>query len=436
MSVLRIVAMLLVCLFGALPALAQESCGSRLFVSGYYSNVHVFDACTGGYLRNLDNSSRIAGAQAVRLGPDGYLYVVSEETSSILRYRNDTLDFVDTFVVAQVAPTGIAFDAQGRLYVAGYRSQSVLRYDRQGKFIDTVMPASAAGISGPDNGMSFGPDGLLYVPGYDSSSVVRVDTGSAQASVAIPARASGLFHTRGILPSRDGQSLFITGEGSGQVLRYRIASGEVTELARGLAKPTGIAYGTDGNLLVVDGTSVVRIDPATGAVLGTLVAPGSGGVSGPTYLAVIGKATTANPAVLGSQYWVVAETVMAGNVLDFTAAYSAVGTGFGDRMIPAEVQRTHWGTIRIEFHSCTRATLTWTSSGPGSGGFGNGGYPLERFYASEMTTRCEQQGFAAAEKSWVNGLWWGGIGRSGEGFFLDRRSDGYVFLGWFTYRSQ
>jgi sugar lactone lactonase YvrE len=419
----------------AQPALAQQPCASRLFLSGYASTVHVYDACSGAYLRDLDSRSRIVGAQAVKLGPDGLIYVVSEESSSILRYRNDTLDFVDVFAVAPIAPTGIAFDNQGRLYVAGYNSQSVQRFGRDGKFIDTAMPPRAAGVGGPDNGMTFGPDGLLYVPGYDSSNVVRYDIASGQASVAIPPRAAGLFHARGILPSRDGQWLFITGEGSGQVLRYQIASGAVSELTRGLGKPTGIAYGADDNLVVVSGSSVVRIDPATGALLGTLVPSGAGGVLGPTYVAVIPKAASVNPAVLGSQYWIVGEATLAGNVLEFPA-YTALGTNFGDRLVPAQVQRVNWGTIRIEFQSCTRAALSWASGGTGSGEFGNGGYQLERFWSSEMTARCEQQGFASADKSWVNGMWWGGASRSGEGFLLDRRSDGYTFLAWFTYRPQ
>jgi len=55
-----------------------QACASRLFVSGYFSTVHVYDACTGAYLRDLDTPTRIRGAQAVRLGPDGLIYVAME----------------------------------------------------------------------------------------------------------------------------------------------------------------------------------------------------------------------------------------------------------------------------------------------------------------------------------------------------------------------
>ncbi len=49
------------------------------------------------FLRQLDSGTRIRGAQAVKLGPDGLIYVTSEMSQQILRYRNDTLEFVDVF---------------------------------------------------------------------------------------------------------------------------------------------------------------------------------------------------------------------------------------------------------------------------------------------------------------------------------------------------
>jgi len=62
----------------SLPAAAVQSCGSRLFVSGWNSTVHVFDACTGQYLRDLDTRARLPGAMAVRLGPDGLIYATTD----------------------------------------------------------------------------------------------------------------------------------------------------------------------------------------------------------------------------------------------------------------------------------------------------------------------------------------------------------------------
>jgi WD40 repeat protein len=280
----------------ALPAAAQAPCPARLFVSGWFSTVHVFDACTGQYLRDLDTRSRLAGAMAVRLGPDGLLYAVAETTGVVQTYRNDTLDYVGPFAqVPGIGATGLVFDVAGIAYVDGYDSQDVKRFDRSGAPLGPAFPARASGLGGPDNGMTFGPDGNLYLPGWDSNNVVRWNPGTGETSVAVASRTAGLFHARGLLVSRDGQSMFITSEGSGTVLKWRLATGEVSVLASGLTQPTGIDYAMDGKLLVSNADAVVRIDPGTGQQLSTFIPNGTGGISGQVFLAVIPTATPSSP---------------------------------------------------------------------------------------------------------------------------------------------
>jgi streptogramin lyase len=280
------------------PAHAQSDCGHRLLVSGYFSTVHVFDACNGAYLRDLDSNTRIRGAQAVKLGSDGLLYVTSEISQQILRYRNDTLEFVDVFAtIPGIDPTGFAFAPNGEVYVAGFRTSEVRRLSAAGVPIDTPVPARAAGLNGPDNGITFGPDGNLYVPGYNSHSVIRHDPRTGANSVAVAARAQGLFNTRGLLADRGGTAMFVTGEGSGQLLRFELATGVVAVLARNLLSPTGIDYAPDGDLLILHGNLVARFDSVTGAAKGTLVALPST-VAGGTYLAVIAKPAPSKASVI------------------------------------------------------------------------------------------------------------------------------------------
>jgi hypothetical protein len=289
----------------ALPAAAQAPCPARLFVSGWQSTVHVFDACTGQYLRDLDTRARLAGAMAVRLGPDGLLYAVAETGGVIQKYRNDTLEYVGPFVqVPGIGATGLVFDAAGIAYVDGYASDDVKRFDRAGAALAPAFPANASGLNGPDNGMTFGPDGNLYIPGWDSNNVVRWNPGTGETTVAVAARTAGLFHTRGLLVSRDGQFIFITSEGSGTVLKWRLATGEVSVLATGLTQPTGIDYGLDGKLLVSSADSVVRIDPETGQQLSVFIPNGTGGISAQVFLAVIPAPTPSIPVTaktLGSR---------------------------------------------------------------------------------------------------------------------------------------
>lgn len=430
----RLAALLLALL--STGALAQ-ACGSRLFVSGFNSTVHVFDACTGAYVRDLDlRTPRLRGAMAVRLGPDGFLYVVAEGTGAVHKYRNDTLEFVSTFAsVPNVGATGLAFDAAGIAHVAGYNTNIVYRFDRDGGVLTQAFSPVNTGLRGPDNGMTFGPDGNLYIPGYDSNNVVRWNPATGQASIAIPAAGSHLSKTRGLLWSRDGQSMFITSEGSGAVLRWNPSSGAVSEVAAGLTEPRGIDYAPDGKLLVSNGDAIVRIDPDTGANLGTFIAQRDD-VRAVVFLAVIAKpqAVAVDTAQIGSQFWVVGDGVFNGRVLEFDAL-SATGTSFGPTLAFSELAFKRWGRIRIELLSCSQARFSYDSTGPDSAGFGAGGYDIVRFLENEDTARCRMRTIDDADRAWVSGMWWGGQSRAGEGIALDRRPDGTTFFAWYTHRA-
>ncbi len=424
--------------FAVVSASAQTACSHRLFVSGYFSTVHVYDACTGNYLRDLDSRTRLEGAQAIRLGPDGLIYVVAEERSTIHKYRADTLEYAGVFTVTPaMAPLSIDFAVDGIAYVAGYSSNDVKKFDRAGTLIGAAFPARASGINGPEIGTMFGPDGNLYVPGYNSNSVVKFDPRTGLTSVAVAARAGGIVQPRGLLLNPARTHFFLTAEGSGQVMRYRVSDGELTEFKRGLFKPSSAAYAPDGSLLVVDNGGVTRLDAASGASLGTLVASGSGGLSGPTFIAAIPIATAA-PVVdatqVGSQYWVVGDAKISGRVLDLPNVYSATGTGFGTNLKFSELAVKRWGSARIELLACDRAKFSWASSGADTANFGSGEYELQRYFSNEADARCKQTGIDDADKSWMSAQWWGGDSRSGEGVFLDRRADGTVFFAWFTHR--
>src|SRR5262249_49614351 len=76
--------------------------------------------------------------------------------------------FIDAFVSAGsgglATPRHLAFGPDGKLYVASQNSDEVLRYDAAtGNFLDVAIP-STAGLDGPWS-LDFGPDGNLYVGG-------------------------------------------------------------------------------------------------------------------------------------------------------------------------------------------------------------------------------------------------------------------------------
>ena len=419
-------------------ASAQADCGHYALVSGYFSNnVHVYDGCSGAFLRLLDpEQGRLRGAQATRVGPDGLLWVVSERSNQVHRYRSDDFSFVDSPIDVGTGfdITGIAFSGDDGVYASGYASSTVRLYHLDGTLQSTPVPSNA-GVFGPDNGMTLGPDGMLYVPGFDSHNVLRYNPTNGASSVIVPADSGGLRNARGILFRPDGATFLVTGEGSGQINEYRSSDGGfVRTLASALSGPTGMAFGPDGDLVVVTSAGVLRLDPASGARRNVLVAPLAGGLRGPTFITFLPKAEGLDTTQIGSQFWISGAGRLEGNrvVVDMT---STTGPAFGAGYDPADVVAKRWGRLDIDFTSCTTATLRWTSNGSDGAGFGSGGYPLTRFLPGAGAQRCMAAGFAQSPpEDWLQGTWSGGASRNGEGLTLEYFNASTIVVAWFTHR--
>jgi streptogramin lyase len=173
-----------------------------------------------------------------------YLYVGDLGTGAIRRYDAKTGAYVDNFVPDYSQGMGagdvqyFVFGPDKRLYVASFASNRVLRYDgRTGAFIDEFVPGNA-GLNQPV-GLTFGPDGLLYLGNSGAGEVRRYDVDTGTYEVFIPSEALGAT--------------------------------------------VGITFGPDGNFYAAAiGTSeVLRYDGKTGRLLGALVPPGRGGLTGP-----------------------------------------------------------------------------------------------------------------------------------------------------------
>jgi hypothetical protein len=403
--------------------------------------VHVYDACSGAYQRNLGTPAELGGPQAVRRHGD-LLYVVAESRGRVLRFDAASLTPVDTFIELGAAAgiTGIAFGPDGDVYVGAYNQHAVRRFDgASGAAKGFAFAPGSAGLAGPDNGLIFGPDGQLYVPGYDSHSVVRWNPASGAVSEFIPSRRGGLRNTRGLLFERDGGGLLVTSEGSNAILRFRL-DGSFDRVFTALPfRPTGIDYGPDGDLLVTgyQHDQVHRVDPQTGALGAALMPARSGGLSGATFLLHL-AASAAQPidtAQVGSQYWLTGAGTVAARRLRVDDLQSATGSGFGTAFDPAAVIRRRWGRLEVEFTGCDAGILRWSSTGADSAGFGDGGYPIQRVAATRASAACNSAGFAAASGiDWVAGSWYGGPARDGEGLFLDVLANDVVVAAFFTHR--
>jgi hypothetical protein len=198
-------------------------------------------------------------------GPDGNVYVASQDSNSILRYNGSTGAFIDTFVAAGsgglVGPYGVAFGPDGNLYVGGGTNSggttqsAVLRYNGStGAYIDKFVLPSTGGLTSVW-GVTFGPDGNLYVVDNTSNAVFRYQ-GPSGATPGAPLPATG----------QTGATFVVAGSG-------------------GLSGPTDLAFGSDRNLYVNGSAGVLKFDGSTGAFVSTYAAPGSGGLCIPRGLA-------------------------------------------------------------------------------------------------------------------------------------------------------
>lgn len=130
-----------------------------------------YDVATGaqdpGFF--IDGAARglaMGDPQFYAFGRDDNIYVTSLATHRVLRFSGVDGAYIDDFVSEREggleAPSGIAFDKRGIMYVGSTTTDRVLRFNRRGEYIGDFFPAGSGGLDNPV-GLTFGPDRDLYV---------------------------------------------------------------------------------------------------------------------------------------------------------------------------------------------------------------------------------------------------------------------------------
>src|SRR5271163_3759904 len=267
----------------------------------------------GWHLERLTPPSRLFGANGLRTGPDGRIYIAQVTGSQIsaLDIETGRLETISAKGGDIIAPDDVAFDPRGNLYATEVMDGRVSARSADGhtRVLRDDVP-SANGITvhqgrlfvgecreggrlleldlggGPPrvllenvpspNAMEVGPDGLLYFPVMGANEIWRVDPDGGEPHCV--ARDLGVpdsvkFDAQGYIVS--------TQVASGQVLRIDPRSGEQRLLAQlnpGLDNCTFVG----DRLLVSNFTGAITeisADGTTGAVL-------PGGLNWPMDLAV------------------------------------------------------------------------------------------------------------------------------------------------------
>ncbi len=228
------------------------------------SGPHWVEVAEGWRLERVTAPSRLFGANGLRTGPDGRVYVAQVTGSQIsaLDHRTGQLQTVSAKGGDIVAPDDVAFDTSGNLYATEVMNGRVSMLDTAGRtrVLRDDVP-SANGITfhrgrlfigecreggrllefdlsgGPPrvllenvpspNAMEVGPDGLLYFPVMGANEIWRVDPDGGEprcvaGGLGVP--DSVKFDSQGYIVS--------TQVASGQVLRIDPRSGEQRLLAQ------------------------------------------------------------------------------------------------------------------------------------------------------------------------------------------------------------
>ncbi len=221
-------------------------------------------AAEGWRLERLTAPSRLFGANGLRTGPDGRVYVAQVTGSQIsaLDLGTGRVDTVSAKGGDIIAPDDVAFDSSGNLYAtevmdgrvsvrdAGGRTR-VLRDDlpcangitvhqdrlfigecrEGGRLMELDRSNGAQRILLEDlpspNAMEVGPDGLLYYPLMVANEIWRIDLEGGE-----PQRVAGDLGVPDSVKFDSEGFIVSTQVASGQVLRIDPRSGEQTLLAQ------------------------------------------------------------------------------------------------------------------------------------------------------------------------------------------------------------
>ncbi|TMS52682.1 SMP-30/gluconolactonase/LRE family protein, partial [Mycobacterium sp. DBP42] len=247
-------------------------------------------------LQQVTGPSRLFGANGLRTGPDGRIYVAQVTGSQIsaLYLGTGQLETVSAKGGEIIAPDDVAFDPDGNLYAtevmdgrvsmrAADGTTRVLQDDipsangitfhqgrlfvgecrEGGRLMEFDLAGGAPRILLEDvpspNAMEVGPDGLLYFPVMGANEIWRIDPDGGEPQVV----AGGLGVPDSVKFDADGY-IVSTQVASGQVLRIDPRNGEQTLLAQ-LTPGLDNCTFADGRLFVSNFTGEITEISSGGA---------------------------------------------------------------------------------------------------------------------------------------------------------------------------
>ncbi len=418
--------------------LGDPNCDSLLLVSSWSrDNVKIYDGCDGEYIRDLAETGVLNGPQAIFQDSHGDVVVVSESNHKLVKFDQATLNNATTVIEPGLMnnPITVVKNGENRIFLGSYSSNQIIELDTNSwQSVKTVLPANNGQIQGIDIGMAMGPDGQLYVPGYDSDSILRVNPITSATSQFVASGSNNLDRPRSILFLAD--RMLVTAWGNAAIFNYGLNGQFVGTAVPNFVGAAGmIADGPDHMLVTSDRLNTVRRYNVNDFTFETVVASNSGGLAGATYVYRLQKKRTSEEVTGMHQAWVTGVGRISDNQILVTEFATTLGGHFGADFNPDDIETILWGEVLFEFTGCHFADMSYASVlSTGGTAFGAGGYPVRRLAMNPNGLNCEQVGFdQVTGKNWMQGTYYGGTNRSGEGFTVDVLDDERAIVTWFTY---
>lgn len=168
------------------------------------------NATTGVYIDGF--ATDIGGPTRMKIGPDGYLYVLQWQGSGLVfRYMLDGT-FIDEFTSVAISQSiGLDWDGTGNLYVSSFDGATVRKFDSQGNDLGIFIDSN---LEGPTN-IWFDEEGNLLVNDWNGGVVSKFDADGNFVEIF----ASGLNQCEGIAFLPEG-NLLIGNGGTGAVKMF------------------------------------------------------------------------------------------------------------------------------------------------------------------------------------------------------------------------
>ncbi len=151
------------------------------------------------------------------------------------------------------APTGMAIDQEGAIYVTNWSGNSVVKINKNGK-----KEAIGQGVSSP-SGIAVDAQKNVYVASYSDNTITLIRPNGQQTVLARG------YHTPAGLSWAQNGDLLVNNRASGEVVSVNVGTQKQTVLARGLNLPVGAVQMGNGDLVVAQFSGALTLIPKQGA---------------------------------------------------------------------------------------------------------------------------------------------------------------------------